>query len=173
MIDGEGALTFNKITEWGTTAPVRTIDEWGRFTGAGYTYVPNDFILTPHTTMATVNRSITRTITPLTPHVTTNVSARSFTRDISVACQCAISRIESITRDTISVSVSVAADVNKEFTRVIASVPVVCTVTMPLRTFTRAITVPVSCLVTMIRDAGFVMRTAGVALYYKTLEKVR
>ncbi len=173
MIDGEGALTFNKVTEWGTTTPVRTIDEWGRFAGVGYTYVPNDFIISPHTTMSTVNRNITRTIPTITPHVTIAAPKRSFTRTISIACQCAVSKVETFTRDTITIPVSAAVSVTKEFTRIISTVPVVCTVAAPLRDFTRAITVPVSCLVTMIRNAGFVMRTAGVTLYYKTLEKVR
>jgi len=171
MIDGEGKFTFNKVTEFGVTTPVRTIDEWGMYAGLGYTYVPNDFVVTPHASVAAPTRDIARTFI-LSTHVAMANPKRTVTRTISIACNFAVSKLESFSRTITTIPVGIAVSGSKAFTRVIPNINIHCSITEPMKAFTRDnIIIPVNCLITMIRNGGFVMKTAGVALYY--LDKIR
>jgi hypothetical protein len=170
MIDGEGKLTFNKVTEFGVTTPVRTIDEWGMFAGLGYTYVPNDFIVNAHVTVATPQRDFGRTVT-IAVHTAVTAPKRAFTRTTTIAVNFVVSKLGAFNR-TLTENVHVATSVGKDFSRTIVE-NVLLSVGAPSRDFTRTITVPVNFVVLFLRNAGFIMKTKAVSLFYGDHRQVK
>lgn len=170
MIDGEGKFTFNKVTEFGVTTPVRTIDEWGMFAGLGYTYVPNDFIVPVNFTVAKPQRDIARTFV-VAVHSTGALTKKAFTRSFVVPVNFTVTKLAAFNR-TIRTNVHVAASVGKDFSRTIVE-RVLLSVAAPSKDFSRTIVVPVNFVVTFMRNAGFIMKTKAVSLFYGDHRQVK
>ena len=178
MDTGIGRLMFNKITETGICTPVRSIDETGHFTSPNYLLLPAPIVITPTVTV-TQNKSFSRILTNAV-HVTQFISSRNFARTITIAVHGTVNLLRAFNK-TLTVNVNVAVGITRQFTRTI-----IMNVLLDVRTnknLARTFVIPVTFTVSLMRNAGFIMRTKAVGLvgkvtnvvnlYYENHEQVK